>query len=292
MLITGLFKRISLIFLLIVLPSACVTSKTMTVASTALLLEDVAKASNRQSDLKLVREGMPSYLMLIDGMVEALPDNKRLLMTAAQSYASYASAFIQDEDKAYAITLYAKAKKYALRALEQNGFKNPLSRPFDDFETGLQKMGAKDVPYLFWAASCWGSWISLNMRSMEAMAELPRVEAMMKRVLVLDEAFYYGGAHIFMGVLEASKPRIAGGDLNRARDHFLKAIELGDGRFLMAKVYYANYYAKKAFDRELYISTLENVLEIPVAIVPELTLLNTVAHTKAKKMLDEIDEYF
>ncbi len=292
MLITGLFKRISLIFLLIVLPSACVTSKTMTVASTALLLEDVAKASNRQSDLKLIREGMPSYLMLIDGMVEALPDNKRLLITAAQSYASYASAFIQDEDKAYAITLYAKAKEYALRALEQNGFKNPLSRPFDDFETGLQKMGTKDVPYLFWAASCWGSWISLNMRSMEAMAELPRVEAIIKRVLVLDEAFYYGGAHIFMGVLEASKPRIAGGDLNRARDHFLKAIELGNGSFLMAKVYYANYYAKKAFDRELYISTLENVLEIPVAIVPELTLLNTVAHTKAKKMLDEVDEYF
>ncbi|MBW2584986.1 MAG: TRAP transporter TatT component family protein [Deltaproteobacteria bacterium] len=292
MLISGLFKRIPLIFLLIVLPSACVTSKTMTVASTALLLEDVAKASNRQSDLKLIREGMPSYLMLIDGMVEALPDNKRLLITAAQSYASYASAFIQDEDKAYAVTLYAKAKEYALRALEQNGFKNPLSRPFDDFETGLQKMGTKDVPYLFWAASCWGSWISLNMRSMEAMAELPRVEAMMKRVLVLDETFYYGGAHIFMGVLEASKPRIAGGNLNRARDHFLKAIELGNGRFLMAKVYYANYYAKKAFDRELYISTLENVLEIPVAIVPELTLLNTVAHTKAKKMLGEVDEYF
>ena len=292
MLITGLFKRISLIFLLIVLPSACVTSKTMTVASTALLLEDVAKASNRQSDLKLIREGMPSYLMLIDGMVEALPDNKQLLITAAQSYASYSSAFIQDENKEYASTLYAKAKEYALRALEQNGFKNPLSRPFDDFETGLQKTGAGDVPYLFWAASCWGSWISLNMRSMEAMAELPRVEAMMKRVLVLDETFYYGGAHIFMGVLEASKPRIAGGDLNRARDHFLKAIALGNGSFLMAKVYYANYYAKKAFDRELYISTLENVLEIPVAIVPELTLLNTVAHTKAKKMLDEVDEYF
>lgn len=287
-----LLQHISLFFLLATLPTACATSKTMTVASTALLLENVAKASYKQSDLRLIREGMPSYLMLIDGMVEALPDNKRLLITAAQSYAAYASAFIQDENKEYAATLYAKAKGYALRALEQNGFKNPLSRPFDDFETGLQKVGAKDVPYLFWAASCWGSWISLNMRSMEAMAELPRVEAMMKRVLVLDEAFYYGGAHIFMGVLEASKPRIAGGDLNRARDHFLRAIELGDGSFLMTKVYYANYYAKKAFDRELYTSILENVLEIPVDIVPELTLLNTAAHTKAKKMLDEVDEYF
>jgi hypothetical protein len=286
------FTFTSLFFLLITFPTACGMNKTMTVASTASLLEDVSRASYKQSDLKLIREGMPSYLMLIDGMVEALPENKQLLITAAQSYASYATAFIQDEDKAYAITLYAKARSYGLRALEQNGFKNPLSRTFEDFETGLQIMQKKDVPYLFWAASCWGSWINLNRRSMEAMAELPRVVSMMKRVLVLDEAFYYGGAHGFMGILEASKPTMAGGDLNRARDHFLRAIDLGDGNFLMTKVYYANYYAKKAFDRELFLATLEEVLNTPVDIVPELTLLNSVAHTKARKMIGEVDEHF
>ena len=287
-----LIKYASLFILFIILPAACGTSKTLTVASTATLLEDVAKASFKQSDLKLVREGMPSYLMLIDGMVEAVPENKQLLITAAQSYASYASGFIQDEDKAYALTLYAKARSYALRALEKNGFKNPLSRPFDDFEDGLQKMAKKDLPYLFWAASCWGGWISLNQGSMEAMAELPRVVAMMKRVLELDEAFYYGGAHLFMGILEASTPRIAGGDMNLARDHFLKAIELGEGKFLMAKVYFADYYAKKAFDRELFIATLEDVLGTPVDIEVELTLLNSVAHSKARKLIAEADDYF
>jgi len=284
--------RISLFFLLIALLTACATNKTMTVAATASLLEDVAKASSKQSDLMLIRQGMPSYLMLIDGMVEALPDNKRLLISAAQLYASYASAFIQDTDKEYAAALYARAKDYALRALEQNGFKNPATRPFDDFESRLYDLGKKDVPYIFWAASCWGSWISLNQGSIEAMAELPRVELLMKRVLELDEAFYYGGAHIFMGVLDASKPRVAGGDLNRARDHFLKAIELGDGKFLMARIYYADYYAKKALDRELFISILEKVRKIPADIPPELTLLNTVAHTKAKEMLNQVDEYF
>ena len=285
-------KRISSLFLLIALLTACATGKTMTVAATASLLEDVANASYKQSDLVLIRRGMPSYLMLIDGMVEALPDNKRLLISAAQLYASYASAFIQDEDQIYATALYARARDYALRALEQKGFKNPATRPFDDFEIGLYDLGKNDVPYIFWAASCWGSWISLNRGSMEAMAELPRVELLMKRVLELDEAFYYGGAHIFMGVLEASKPRVAGGDLDRARDHFLKAIELGDGKFLMARIYYADCYAKKAFDRELFISILEKVLEIPADIPPELTLLNTVAHTKAKEMLNQVDEYF
>ncbi len=182
-----LCKRISLLFLLIALLTGCATSKTMTVAATASLLEDVVKASYKQSDLRLIREGMPSYLMLIDGMVETLPDNERLLISAAQSYASYASAFVQDEDSEYALTLYARAREYALRALEQIGFTNPVSRSFDDFEIGLKDLGKKDVSYIFWAATCWGSWISLNRGSIEAMAELPRVELMMKRVLALDD---------------------------------------------------------------------------------------------------------
>jgi hypothetical protein len=286
------FKRIVSLFLLLALLISCATSKTMTVAATASLLEDVAQATYKQSDLDLVRRGMPAYLMLIDGMVEALPDNERLLISAAQLYAAYASAFIQDEDKEYAAALYARARGYALGALVQNGFKDPATRPFDDFEAGLFNLGQKDVPYLFWAASCWGSWISLNQGSMEAMAELPRVELMMKRVLELDAAFYYGGAHIFMGALDASRPAMAGGNLDRARDHFLKAIDLGEGKFLMARIYYAEYYARKIFDKPLYISILQNSLEVPADITPELTLLNTVAHQKAKEMLEQVDEYF
>jgi hypothetical protein len=163
---------------------------------------------------------------------------------------------------------------------------------FDSFEKTLHALGKKDVPSIFWAASCWGNWISLNQRSMEALAELPRVELMMKRVLALEEGFYYGGAHIFMGVLEASRPKIAGGDLNKAQNHFLKAIELGKGKFLMSRVYYADYYARKAFDRKLFISTLQEVLDTPADIEPDLTLLNTVAHINAQKLLNNVDEYF
>jgi hypothetical protein len=264
----------------------------MTVGATASLLEDIAKSAYRQSDLRLIREGMPSYLMLIDGMVEAVPDNERLLISAAQGYASFASAFIQDEDKDYAKVLYKRAKDYALRALEQIGIKDPVSIRFDAFEKALTALGRKDVTYIFWAASCWGNWINLSQGSMEALAELPRVEMMMKKVLELDEGFYYGGAHIFMGILNGSKPKMAGGNLDRGREHFLKALELGRGEFLMTYIYYADYYAKKSFDKELYVSTLETALETPADITPDLTLLNTVAHIKAREMLNQADEYF
>ena len=49
---------------------------------------------------------------------------------------------------------------------------------------------------------------------------------------------------------------------------------------------------KKAFDKDVYVATLETVLKTPADIMPDLTLLNTVAHTKAKAMLAEADEYF
>jgi hypothetical protein len=71
-------KSILILFPLISLIASCSTSKTLTVAITASLLEDVAIASYKPSNLNLIRQGIASYLMSIDRMVEALPDNKRL----------------------------------------------------------------------------------------------------------------------------------------------------------------------------------------------------------------------
>ena len=280
------------IFFTLAIVAACIPNKQMTVGSAATLLEDVSDSASKQSDLRVIREGMPAYLMLIDGMVEAVPRNARLLLTAAQAYASFASAFVEETDTEYARTLYEKAKKYALRALELRGLKNPVLKPFDAFEEALNRLGKDDVPYMFWTATCWGSWIQLSLGSMAAVAELPRVEALMKRVLVLDEQFYFGGPHLFMGIWFASRPKMAGGDLTRARYHFQKALEFSQGKFLMTQVYYADQYARKTFDKKLFVATLQSVLETPADIIPKLTLLNTVAHKKAKELLEQVDSYF
>jgi len=226
-----------LIILILSVLASCYPSKKLTVIPTAALLEDVVKASSRQSDLKTIRDGMPAYLMLMDGMIEAWPENERILLAAAQANSAYASAFLAGDEKAYALELYGKAMRYALKAFELNAFRNPKTSSFEEFEKELSRLDKKHVPYVFWAAACWGNWIGLNLNSMEAQAQLPRVEMMMKRVLVLDESYHYGGPHLFMGIWFASRPKIAGGNLDTARQHFLKAIELGQKKFLMAKIY-------------------------------------------------------
>jgi hypothetical protein len=287
-------KNRNLIFLFIslLLLSACFPNKKLTVGATAMLLEEVSKASYKQSDLRILREGMPAYLMLIDGMIQAWPDQDQLLIAGAQGYSTFASVFVEDQDKEYANLLYERGKQYALRSLELRGLQEPLQRPFDDFKKGLKRLGKKDISYIFWAATCWANWIRLNLDSMEAMSELPRVEWMMERALELDEGFYYGGPHLFMGIWFASRPKMAGGDLKKAQKHFLKAIDLGKGKFLMSYVYYADHYARQALERDLFVSTLQKVLEAPPDMISELTLLNSVAKMKAKELMNHIEEYF
>jgi len=285
---TRIFFFLWLLFLL----SACLPNKKLTVGATATLLQEVASASSKQSDLRILREGMPAYLMLMDGMIQAWPDNDQLLIAGAESYSSFASLFVEDQDEAYARVLYARGKEYALRSLEIRGLKNPVDRSFDEFKEALRRLGKKDVPYLFWSATCWANWIRLNLDSMEAVSELPKVEWMMRRVLELDEGFYYGGPHLFMGIWYASRPKIAGGDLQKAHEHFTKALELGQGKFLMAYVYYAKYYARKMMDKELFISTLQKVLETPAETSPNLILANTVAKKEAKELLSRVGDYF
>jgi hypothetical protein len=285
-------KSIFFCLFLLFLLSACFPNKKLTVVSTATLLEGVAKASSQQSDLRVLREGMPAYLMLIDGMIQSWPDNEQLLIAGAQSYSTFASLFVEDQDKEYANLLYARGRQYALRSLELAGLKDPLQRPFEDFTRGLKRFKKKDVPVLFWTGTCWANWIRLNLDSMEALAELPRVEALMKRVLELDERFYFGGAHLFMGIWYASRPKIAGGDLKKSQEHFLKALDFGKKKFLMASVYYANHYARKMADKELFVSTLQKVLESPAETSPDLILVNTIAKRQAKELLSHQEEYF
>ncbi|MCX5811903.1 MAG: TRAP transporter TatT component family protein [Proteobacteria bacterium] len=263
--------RILLCVICLFLLTGCLPNKKLTVAATAILLEGVAKSTFQQSDLKLVREGIPAYLMLMDGMIESVPDNEQLLINAAQTYSSFASAFMEETDPEYAKLLYRRARYYSLRSLEIRGFNDPAQSLFDNFREGVKACGKKDVPYLFWAATSWGNWIKLNLDSMEALAELPRVELMMKKVLELDEGFYY---------------------LKKAQKHFQKALEVGQGKFLMTYVYYANFYARYALDKDLFVSTLQKVLDTPADIAPEVTLLNTVARKRAADLLNHKEEIF
>ena len=113
----------------------------------------------------------------------------------------------------------------------------------------------------------------------------------LERVVALDEDYRYGQAHMYLGVLNSILPASLGGRPEQARTHFERAISLSDGRNLLARVLFAEHYARLVFDRELHDDQLRKVLEAEPD-VPDLTLQNTYARQQARQLLDSADDYF
>jgi len=246
-----------------------------------------------ESDLKLAEPAIASNLKLLEGLIKSDPDNEKLLLLACQGFASYALGFIEDEDPQRAQSLYLRGKDYGLKILNKNHlFQKTPTGDLDQLAVALKKFNKKDVPALFWTANNWASWINFNLTNTDALADLPRAQLMMQRVLDLDESYFYGGAHLFFATIYASRPKLLGGDIEKAQHHFSRCFEICQEKFLLPYVYYARYYAARTFDAELFISTLNKILATPDNILPAQRLPNAIAKQKAKRLLLQVEEFF
>jgi hypothetical protein len=263
---------------------------------TSPLFDDLTRSFMQQDDLVIAEKGTPAFLLVLDGLIEHSPDNKDILLAGAQAYSAYTAAFVGSEEPERNRRLTAKAKDYALRALSLHSkrFAKVKDAPYPEFVTCLETFRKKDVPFVFYSAASWAGWIQAHSDSMDALADLPRVQGLIKRVIELDEAFYYGASHTFMGVLLTVRPPSLGGQPEEARKHFERALDLGQGKLLTTHVMYARNYAKLMYEEKLFFDLLETVLDSPVDTVPELTLVNTLARDQARELIADAraDEYF
>jgi hypothetical protein len=152
-------------------------------------------------------------------------------------------------------------------------------------------MGRKDVPVLFVAGAAWASWVRANTDDWSAVADKARVDAMMQRVVALDETYEEGSAFLYLGILATLLPEAMGGKPEQGRADFERVIELSDGRNLMAKVMLARSYARLVFDREMHDRLCREVIDADPA-APGLTLTNTMAQEEARALLGSSEDYF
>lgn len=267
-------------------------TKQARLAAAAHTAGDVARATATYADPTVARAGTPAYLMLLDGLIQAAPRRKELLVAGCRAYTSYAS-MLREPDPERLSFLYARARDYGFRALStKRDFRRAFSGELEEFALFLEDFDREDVPALFWTATAWAGWIQANPDEVEALAELPMLEATMRRLLHLDESFYYGGPHLLLASYLAARPAVLGGNLQEARKHFERAFALGADQTLMAKVLFAKYYALRTRDRALFETTLRQVLAAPADTVPELTLSNVLAKEQARELLEKVDVYF
>ncbi|HAL41805.1 MAG TPA: hypothetical protein DCP57_05115 [Gammaproteobacteria bacterium] len=282
----GVLKLVLAAFLL--LSSGCAS---MLGSVTQGFASNLSDAILNSDDPAMVRDGAPAYLILIDSLVSGSPDNAALLAQSAELHSAYAGAFVADAERAKKLHEKAKAQIFASTCASLTNGCDLDTRAFPDFLSWVQSRRASEVPELYSLASIWAGWIQANSDDFGAVAQLARVKALMTQVAELDGEHANGGAYLYLGVFETLLPPAMGGKPEIGKGHFERVLDISSGQHLMAKVMYADQYARLMFDRALHDQLLGEVLDAE-AQAPGLTLMNTVAKEQAKELLDSADDYF
>lgn len=260
----------------------------------APMASQMSASLQEQTDPDLVRDGAPALILVLDGFATSAPDNSEILLAAANARVGYAAAFIDRTEAARARDLYARARDYGLTALSRNArFRAAVSGPVDAFEASLAGFGRADVPALYTTAMAWMGWILNSGGAMEAVAQLSRPVAMMRRTMALDPSHERGGPHLFFGIYYAIQPRGAGGDLAASRRHFEQAMAAAGEKALLPRVAFAEFFARYSLDRELFEKTLRAAVDSrELDDPPGLRLTNAMARRRAKALLPMAEEWF
>ncbi len=253
--------------------------------------DDLSATILEFDDPETIKKGLPAYLILMSSMIKGDPDNADLLESGAKLYSAYASGFT--DSAASKKALANRAFDYASRSMciRDERFCDISNMSYFEFETLLTSVEKSQAEHLFVFVSTWAGVIEANSSDWNAVAELPKVKAGIQCVLEIDETVSNGNAHLYMAVMESLLPPTLGGKPDLAKQHFDRAIEISNGSNQMAKVLYAEKYARMLFDRELHDELLQQVIDADTGPQDQV-LSNTLAKQRAAELLLDADDYF
>jgi hypothetical protein len=266
-------------------------------------LSSTASTFTRDTDPEFVRQAAPSTLKMVEMLLEQDPSHAGLLITACSGFAQYSYAFLQsDADaadpaspstrdlRARASAMYDRARGYCLRALDagHRGFSQTVQK---DPKGALALMTRADVPALYWTGVAWGGALTMAENPFARIGEIGVVRALFTRALELDEGWEGGTIHEAMIAVEGL-PSMLGGSPARAKQHFDRAVALGNGQSAFAYVALATSVAQPAKDKAQFEKLLKSALAVDVSARPSIRLANLIAQRRARSLVSQIDRLF
>ena len=278
--------------LLIGVVSLCLSGCASLMSSAASGLTDsISDSVLNQDDPETAKAALPTFMVLIDGMVRDNPEDPDLLSAGATLYASYGAIFAEDPERASRLT--SRARRYAHSAVcvvyVPSCDWGDLSH--DEFVASLDGLDAKDADYLYTYGFASLAFLRAHSDDWNSLAELPNMEALFSHYLDISGDAVNSSVYTYMGILLTLRPPALGGEPERAREYFEKAIASSDGKDLGVKVEYARGYAKLLYERELHDRLLNEVLAAD-PYQDGYTLSNILAREQARQLLSEADDYF
>lgn len=213
------------------------------------------------------------------------PSNVELGTRLARAY--YFVAHYVETNPQVRDTLFQRGAETGERTLALNlKFRTTYQKKKDEARA-LATLDKSWINAIYWTGTNLDHWMSLKSTWVR-LGNKKQVEAYLTRVRELDPNFFYGAAQRFFGALPT---RVPFGDLDGSKREFEKALAMAPNFFGNHRTY-AEYYAVKRKDRELFKKLLETVINGNPNALPDMAPENKFEQEMAKRMLERIDEYF
>jgi hypothetical protein len=298
-------NRLLLALAVVVTTTGCLKHMVIGAAADALAPGD-GPGWGADDDPELIASATPFALKTIESLLDAEPDNQKLLLAACSGFAEYGYAFVQvpadlDSDlkpervafaHARAVRLLKRAYGYCWRGLD--GQHEGMHAAFDkDAATAVAMADRKeDVPLLYWTAASLALQISLQKDKPELLGELPGVGSLGERALALDQGWDHGSIHELLEAYEASRPAAAGGSIPKAQQHRDQALAESANKKLGPLVTWAEDVDVAKQDKADFLKLCDQVLAFDVDSAPEYRLTNILAQRRAAFLKAHLDDYF
>jgi predicted anti-sigma-YlaC factor YlaD len=257
-------------------------------------------------DPDLIGDALPFALKLMESLLAESPRHAGLLLATASGFTEYSYTFVgqraeraftenveqSKELRARARRLYLRAHNYGMRALEVRypGFGAALEK---DPATALARVRKRDVALLYWTAAAHGLAISASKNDPELIAQLPMVEAFIRRAMALDASWNEGSLPEFLINIEASRSGVKASEVQaHIQSYYDQALSLSGGRRASLFVSYAENASIPAQNRAQFQEMLERALNIDPDQRPETRLATLIAQRRARWMLGRADDLF
>lgn len=286
---------------LLLLSGACVGCvKQMLLEGQISSTRQASAAVNTIQDYEVARSVAQAGLGQLEGMHRLAPDSSDALFLLTRAWASVSFGFIEDEyEQAYErddepLAEYHLARTRAAYQRAVHYGKKLLASHAGGFETARKNQSTlrawlvehfdepEQAEDLLWIGYAWIGNVSAAREDPASVAELFVGVEFVKRAVELDETIAFGTGHVVLGAYHARSPMA---ELEDAKRHFDRALELGAGNYLLAKLNLAQRYYCAKGDRANYERTLHQILAASDPL-PAARLQNVIAKRRARRYLD------
>ena len=296
------------IFVPVLLIASCDTTRFAATTSASLAVR-ASEAIEQHWDPELVGDAMPGSILQLEGVYAVAPDDERLGLALLRAYTSYAYGWVEDEAEeaeargdldaqeallVRARLLHERAKNLGLAILRARdaGLDEAIRGGADALASYLEARyrDRESLPLVFWTGYAWLSAINAG-RTPELILELPVARAFLERALAIDESYFHYAGLLAIAAMESSTATSVGGDTERGRALFERALAATERRFFAVQLECARTYALGTGNRALYVTLLREIIDGGDP-APELRLANRIARRRAIRALRRVDELF